>query len=275
MWLLLSLLLVSLVHAEAIGPAKGALIVVGGGVVVPEIRGRFLDLAGGEDMPIVVIPTASEREDFPQDRKLFKNVVLLHTRSREVANSDEFIAPLKQARAVWISGGRQWRLVDAYLGTSTQRELRSLLERGGVIGGTSAGATIIGSYLVRGAREGNLIMMAKGYEEGFGLLRNVAIDQHLIKRNRVKDMVQVMNTHPELLGIGIDESTAIEVTGDQFTVLGESKVAIYEHGKPYYFLARGSRFDLALRKPITDSRVKRSIRPYRGNDVRPLPVATR
>jgi cyanophycinase len=250
MGLLLSLLFISLVHAEAVGPAKGTLIVVGGGAVGPEIRGRFLELAGGEDAPIVVIPTASELENFPQDRRLFKNVVLLHTRSRDVANSAEFVAPLKRARAVWISGGRQWRLVDAYLGTRTQREILAVLERGGVIAGSSAGATILGSYLVRGAHEGNQIMMAKGYEEGFGLLRNVAIDQHLITRNRVNDLVQVMNAHPELLGIGIDESTAIEVSGDRFRVLGTSKIAIYEHGKPYYFLERGARFDLGQRKAI-------------------------
>jgi cyanophycinase len=251
MGLLFSLFFVSLVHAEVVGPAKGTLIVIGGGVVGPEIRARFLSLAGGEDAPVVVIPTANEREDFLQDRKLFKNVILLHTRSRDVANSEEFVAPLKKTRAVWISGGRQWRLVDAYLGTRTQRELEAFLERGGVIAGTSAGATICGSYLVRGAREGNQIMMAKGYEEGFGLLRNVAIDQHLIKRNRVKDLVQVMDAHPQLLGIGIDESTAIEVAGDRFKVLGVSKVAIYEHGKPYYFLERGAKFDLVSRKPIT------------------------
>ncbi len=251
MGMLFSLFFVTLVHAEVVGPAKGTLIVVGGGALGPEIRGRFLELAGGEDAPIVVIPTASEREDFPQDRKLFKNVVLLHTRSRDVANSEDFVAPVKRARAVWISGGRQWRLVDAYLGTRTQRELLAVLDRGGVIAGSSAGATIQGSYLVRGAREGNQVMMAKGYEEGFGLLHKVAIDQHLIKRNRVKDLVQVMDAHPELLGIGIDESTAIEVSGDRFKVLGESKVAIYEHGKPYYFLERGARFDLAGRKAIT------------------------
>lgn len=251
MRMLVSLLFVSLAHAETVGPAKGTLIVIGGGVVGPEIRGRFLELAGGEDAPIVVIPTANEKEEFPQDQKLFKKVILLHTRSRDVADSEEFVAPLKKARAVWISGGRQWRLVDAYLGTRTQRELQAVLERGGVIAGTSAGATIQGSYLVRGAREGNLIMMAKGYEEGFGLMRNVAIDQHLIKRNRVKDLVQVMDAHPQLLGIGIDEGTAIEVSGDRFKVLGESKIAIYEHGKPYYFIERGARFNLTSRKPVS------------------------
>ena len=185
MGLFLGLLFVSLAHAELVGPAKGKLIVIGGGAVGPEIRGRFLELAGGDDASIVVIPTANERENFPQDRTMFKNVVLLHTRSRDVADSEEFVAPLKKARAVWISGGRQWRLVDSYLGTRTHRELQAVLDRGGVIAGSSAGATIIGSYLVRGAREGNQIMMAKGYEEGFGFLRGVAIDQHLIKRNRV------------------------------------------------------------------------------------------
>jgi len=250
MGLFLGLLFVSLAHAEMVGPARGTLIVVGGGAVGPQIRGRFLELAGGEDASIVVIPTANETEDFTQVRKMFRNVVVMHTRSREVADTEAFVAPLKSARAVWIPGGRQWRLVDSYLGTRTHRELTAVLERGGVIGGSSAGATIQGSYLVRGAREGNQVMMAKGYEEGFGFLRNVAVDQHLIKRNRVKDMVPVVEAHPQLLGIGIDESTAIEVTGDRFKVLGVSKVAIYEHGKPYYFLDPGMLYDLATRRRI-------------------------
>ena len=97
-----------------------------------------------------------------------------------MADTEAFAAPLKTARGVWFAGGRQWRLVDAYMGTRTQREIEAVLARGGVVGGCSAGATIQGSYLVRGAREGNQIMMAKGYEEGFGYLRGVAIDQHLL-----------------------------------------------------------------------------------------------
>ncbi len=253
MGLLIGLVFISSAYAEMVGPVKGTLIVIGGGTVGAEIRGRFLELAGGEDATIVVIPTAGEGAEFPREAKLFKNVKLLHTRSRKVADTDEFVSPLRNARAVWISGGRQWRLADSYLGTKTHRELEALLARGGVIAGSSAGATIIGSYLVRGAREGNQVMMARGYEEGFGLLRNVAVDQHLIKRGRVKDLVQVVNTHPHLLGIGIDEATAIEVIGDRFKVLGESKVAIYEHGKPYYFLERGAWFDMAARKAVSSN----------------------
>ena len=144
------------------------------------------------------------------------------------ADSDEFVAPLRAASGVWISGGRQWRLVDSYFNTRTLRELRALLDRGGVIGGTSAGATIQGSYLVRGAREGNQIMMAKGYEEGFGFLKNVAIDQHILARHRENDLVAVIEAHPELLGLGIDEATAIVVQGDRFEVIGKSVVGIYD-----------------------------------------------
>ena len=153
-------------------------------------------------------------------------------------------------------GGRQWRLVDSYLGTRTEREFRGVVERGGVIGGSSAGATIQGSYLVRGAREGNQLMMAPGYEQGFGFLRGVAIDQHLLKRTRQDDLLEVIDRRPDLLGIGIDESTAIVVQGDRIEVIGESKVAIYDKsyqpgadGKRYYFLEPGARFDLRLRRP--------------------------
>ncbi len=177
---------------------------------------------------------------------------MLHTRDRAEADREEFVAPLKTARGVWFSGGRQWRLVDAYMGTRTQREIESVLSRGGVIGGSSAGATIQGSYLVRGAREGNHIMMAKGYEEGFGYLRGVAIDQHLLVRRRHDDLVDVIEKKPELLGLGLDEPAAIVVQGDRMEVIGRSVVGIYdgkEHdGKRYYFLAPGEVFDLATRK---------------------------
>ncbi len=124
------------------------------------------------------------------------HVTVLHTRDRAVADTEAFAAPLKTARGVWFGGGRQWRLVDSYMGTRTQREIEGVLARGGVVGGSSAGATIQGSYLVRGAREGNQIMMAKGYEEGFGYLRGVAIDQHLIVRGRQDDLVGVIEKKP-------------------------------------------------------------------------------
>jgi cyanophycinase len=259
--LLLSFLLLAQSEAPKVGPATGALIVDGGAENSESIK-RFVVLAGGPDSPVVLIPTASESEQIDVNRQHqafsrrfgFKNVTVVHTRDRAEADKEEFVAPLKTARGVWFGGGRQWRLVDSYLGTRTQREIEAVLSRGGVIGGSSAGATIQGSYLVRGAREGNHIMMAKGYEEGFGYLRGVAVDQHLLVRRRADDLVGVITKKPELLGIGLDEPAAIVVQGDRMEVIGRSVVGIYdgkEHdGKRYYFLAPGEFFDLAARKRV-------------------------
>lgn len=247
------------------GSSTGSLLIVGGGKIGPEITAKFLELAGGVDAPVVVIPTAGDPDQFPPDylEKTFlhaagmTHLTLLHTRDRAVADSAEFVAPLRQARAVWFPGGRQWRLADAYLGTRTQREIEAVLARGGMVGGTSAGATIIGSYLVRGAVEGNTVMMSPGHEQGFGLLQNAAIDQHLLVRKRERDMLEVIAAHPELLGIGIDESTAVVVRGDRFEVVGPSKVAVYDRryrpspdGRPYLLLSAGAVYDVKLRRVV-------------------------
>ena len=245
----------------SVGPSHGTLLIAGGGKLGPAIVERFIELAGGRDSAIVVIPTADGSEPSPKAQDTFltkagcRNVTILHTTNRAVADADWFVEPLRRARAVWFNGGQKWRLADSYLNTRTQRELFALLARGGVIGGSSAGASIQGSYLVRGAREGTEIMMAPGYEQGLGLLRNTAIDQHLLKRNRQEDLLQVIERYPHLLGIGIDESTAIVVEGDLIEVIGDSKVAIYDrsytpssNGKRYYFLDPGTRFDLRSRR---------------------------
>ncbi|HEX7049675.1 MAG TPA: cyanophycinase [Longimicrobiales bacterium] len=251
----------------AVGPPNGTLILAGGGSLGPEIWARFVELAGGPAARIVVIPTASERDSFPEDwggLQRFReagvaDVRVLHTRDTTVANTEAFVAPLREATGVWIPGGRQWRLADAYLGTRVLDELWALLERGGVIGGTSAGASIQPSYMVRGAPEGNRIVMAEGHERGFGFLKDVAVDQHLITRGRERDLLSVIERYPDLLGIGLDEGTAIVVRGDTAEVIGRSKVAVYnapaadddaDDDAPYFWLEPGDRFDLAARRVI-------------------------
>ncbi len=249
-------------EAQEIGPPTGALVAVGGAMKDPAILARFLELAGGPEAPIVVIPTAGTSDPYDQywsGLEPFraagaKKLTVLHTRDRDVANSDEFVKPIREARAVWFTGGRQGRLADSYLNTLTHRELRALLERGGVIGGSSAGATIQGSYLARGDTKANTIMMGD-HEEGLAFIKNVAIDQHVLRRNRQFDLLEIVEAHPELLGIGIDEDTAIVVRGDSFEVIGQGYVAIYDHnrlvgpGGKFYLLAPGDRFDLKERQP--------------------------
>jgi len=269
--------------AQEVGPDNGSLVIVGGALADEAIWQRFIDLAGGPDVPIVVIPTAGGAETYDQyypGLRTLKalgatNLTVLHTLDRDEADSEAFVAPIMEARGVWFPGGRQWRLADSYLDTRTHEELHNLLERGGVIGGSSAGATIQGDYLARGDTQSNTVMMGD-HEQGFAFLRNVAIDQHLLRRNRQFDLIEVVEARPELLGIGIDENTAIVVNGDQFDVMGQGYVAIYDHerqidtGGQFYLLAPGDRYDLATReafRPASQARPLDRIerRKWKGN----------
>jgi cyanophycinase len=248
---------------QAAGLRRGALVIAGGGDRLREagILQRFLTLAGGPDAPIVVIPTAGESAAYdstwpglsPLRDAGATSITLLHTTSRTVADTEAFVAPLLAARAVWIPGGRSWRLADSYLNTRTHHELKALLDRGGVVGGTSAGASILGSFVVRGDAKDTSLMVGDRVD-GFGLLQSVAIDQHLLRRNRHFDLVDVIRARPQLLGIGVDENTALVVRGDWFEIVGESYVAIYDYtrrldtGGEFYFLAPGDRYNLRSRE---------------------------
>ncbi|MBG88219.1 MAG: cyanophycinase [Verrucomicrobiales bacterium] len=260
-----TLLAAMIATAAEVGPERGQLLIAGGNLRGQRILRAFVQLAGEEQARLVIIPTAATDEGLDDDDvELFRelgvtNIVVLHTRDREKADSEEFAKPLKSATAVWMSGGRQWRLADAYLGTKVLVGIQNVLDRGGIVGGGSAGASIMGSYLVRGDSRSNEPIMGD-HEVGFGLLKQVGIDQHLLARNRQFDLVKLIEAKPELLGIGLDENTAILVTGDEFEVMGTSYVAIYDRGwmkendKPFYLLSPGQRFDLAARSPIRAKR---------------------
>jgi cyanophycinase len=247
-------------NAPTVGPAKGWLVIQGGENVTSETKERFVTLAGGPYANFVVIPTADERDVNPgeygaQMARFFdvETVTVLHTRDRVRADSPGFVEPLRRASGVWIGGGRPYRLADAYLGTAVEREIKALLARGGVVGGGSAGATIQGSFLVRGApSEDNTVMVSPEHTVGFGLLPKSAIDQHVHVRGRERDLDPVIAKNPDLLGLGIDQGTAIVVHGDSFFVVG-GQVAIHDgkmhHGEPYYFLSSGQSYNLKSRSP--------------------------
>jgi cyanophycinase len=268
-------------HGQEVGPASGSLVIVGGGMTDPSIVKRFVELAGGEEARIVVVPTAGGREAYDESncglgtwqQMEAASVTCLHTNDPAEADTEEFVQPIREATAVWFNGGRQWRIADSFLGTLAEAEFRGVLERGGVIGGSSAGATIQGSYLVRGDTSGNTIMMGD-HQVGFGYLRNTAIDQHVLRRNRQFDLVEVIEAHSELLGIGIDENTAIVVQGDEFEVIGQSYVLIYDNQKTvgpdgrFYFIPPGGRFDLRTREA---TRGEGNAQPIEGPRVEPWP----
>ncbi|MEO0571052.1 MAG: cyanophycinase [Bacteroidota bacterium] len=260
-------------HIKVGFPSNGSLVIAGGGLLSEEIMKTFIDLAGGKDAQIVLVPTAAGLSEYDGKWKRVltnhgaTNVIMLHTDDPKEADTKQFTKALLNATGVWFTGGRQWRLADSYLNTKVEAALWNVLDRGGVIGGSSAGATIQGSYLVRGDSKTNQIMMGD-HEKGFGFLENVAIDQHVLARNRQFDLFEILEKKPELLGIGIDESTAIMVQNGRFEVIGDSYVLLYDssfwssegtdykkplekNSRSFYFLKAGDRYDLNTLRVIT------------------------
>jgi cyanophycinase len=177
-----------------------------------------------------------------------RNLAVLPGQTLEEVDHDAALRALSEAGGVWFGGGRQWRFVDAYAGTRALAEFRDVLRRGGVIGGSSAGASIQAEYLVRGSPLGNTTVMADGYQRGFAFLPGVAIDQHFTQRNRRPDMEALVRTWPQFLGIGVDESTALVVQGSQAEVLGEHSAWFFPRSTardaPPVEVRAGERFDL-------------------------------
>jgi len=259
-------------QAPEYGPAKGTLVIQGGGPSEGTgIVETFILKAGGPNAKIVVVPTAAGNRNrdgsvivYTEEKVLaawkkrgVANVHMLHTHDPKVADTEAFASVLRDANGVWFDGGRQWNIVDSYAKTLTEREFHKVLERGGVIGGSSACATIQGDYLVRGAVAGSEIVMTTEpeHEHGFAFLRRSAIDQHINTRNRWDDIIPVIQKFPNLLGIGISEGTAIVVTGDRFEVIGKWKVAIHDNTrmyqpweKPYYVISPGDVYNMKTRQ---------------------------
>ena len=276
------------------GPEKGSLLIIGGNVGTTEsIWKKFLELAGGKDKARIVVVTtgagdsaAVDKADVETVKKQLgiTNVVLLHTTDLKVANSEKFIEPLKQATGVYFVGGRQWHIADSYLNTLTHQAFWDVLNRGGVICGSSAGASIQGSFLWRGDTKGPQITIGD-HTQGLGFLKNSVLDQHILKRNRQFDLIDIVKSAPQLIGIGMDEATAIYVHKDTLEVLGKSYIAIYDYntimGKgathvngnredftassgPFFFLSEGQKYDLFNRKVIQPTR-RAQAKPDPGN----------
>jgi cyanophycinase len=244
------------------GPENGTLLIIGGNSnSATDIWNKFTELAGGKDKAVIVVVTAASGDSAAFDFKDvetvkkqtgIKNVTLLHTNNLSEANSEKFIEPITKATGVYFVGGRQWRIADSYLNTLTHKAFQDVLKRGGVIAGSSAGATIQGSFLWRGDTKGAETLVGD-HTQGLGFLKNSAIDQHLLRRNRQFDLIDFIRISPKLIGIGLDEATAVIVKKDTLEVIGKSYVAIYDYktitsqSNPFFFLSNGQKYDLDKR----------------------------
>ena len=243
---------------------KGTLILQGGAGVDEDTFNRFIDAAGGKESVFVCIPSASDFRAGQEPNSYSaqnlrsmgcKNVTILHATDPLVADQDKrFLAALKKADGIWIDGGRTYRMMDRFQGTKAAELMRELLERDGVIGGSSAGCQVAGDFLVRGNPRTNRDLVLDGYTRGFGFIEGVILDAHFLQRGRDETFKPLMETYPQMLGIGVDEKTAISIRGSVAEVLGSNAVSFYNmkngsSSKPV-ILKRGAKYDLEKRKVV-------------------------
>lgn len=231
--MLLSLLL----PAAFAGAERGHLVLIGGGVKPPEAMRKFVELAGGPHSPIIIIPTASGEPDAPEYyEKLFRegygctDVLSLRIKSPADARKPEFVAAAARARGVFFGGGDQIRILNALAGSPVLEKIREGHAGGAVIGGNSAGTACQSAIMITG--EGDFtVIQSRSVEtwEGLGFLRGIVVDQHFVARQRLNRLISVILEHPDQLGVGVDEDTAIWIRPDDtFQVMGARSVMVFD-----------------------------------------------
>lgn len=238
----------------------GTLVISGGGGVQSPTWRRFIEGAGGADATIVCIPSAgggARPDSYSADQLRdhgCTDVHVLHAPSVAAADGDpRLLALLERATGVWIDGGRTYRVMDRYENTRAHGLMRAVLEKGGAVGGSSAGAQVAGDFLLRGDPRTNRALVFEGYTRGLGFLPGVIIDAHFRDRGREGEFAALMREHPKRLGIGIDGDTALVVEGTEATVLGGGGVSFYDltgtEAEPVV-LEEGGRYDLGRRAAL-------------------------
>jgi cyanophycinase len=237
-----------------IGPSRGTIIAVGGGAS-PDVLAKFIEAAGGPDSLILVVPTASapigndpvppgvRAPDAPLKAAGARNVLVVHTFDRAVANSDSFVEPINRAGGVWFGGGMPERIIDSYAGTKAEEAFRNVLARGGVLAGTSAGAVVLGSQFAASSLDTS---GEPALRPAFGFLRGVAIQPHA----RTPQPERWMLKRPDLLRIAADEPTAWVVQGDNAEIIGRGRAFVYGEGSnnsstAFTTLREGDRYNMA------------------------------
>jgi cyanophycinase len=226
---------------------RGSLVIVGGGERSDAMMRRFVELAGGPRARIAVVPNASSEPE-ETGRALVAELDSLGARAfvyhldRAAAAAEGSARPLDSAGGIWFSGGDQARVTEALAGTPVLRAMQRRYHEGAVVGGTSAGAAIMSDSMITGNQTppgdttgyygDEYPAIARRRVEitpGLGFLPQAIVDQHFIRRERHNRLLSAVLERPSLLGVGIDESTALEVRPDgRWKVLGESAVVVYD-----------------------------------------------
>jgi N-acyl-D-amino-acid deacylase len=262
------------VSASASG--SGNLLIVGGGPIPDSVVARFVELAGGAGKArIVVYPMASE--DPEAGFEITKKFNALGASAQRIvvdrdAATDEAARKLDGVTGIWFGGGDQSRLTAALKGTPVEKAIRERYAAGAVVGGTSAGAAVMSTPMITGdekrpggsrppqdANGSSSAFMTIERDnivtrEGFDLLPGAIVDQHFVRRRRHNRLISLVLEHPELVGVGIDESAALEVGPDgKWKVLGESVAVVYD--------ARKARVTAAGKRPLGAADIRMQVLP--------------
>ncbi|QDU25973.1 Cyanophycinase [Anatilimnocola aggregata] len=241
----------------------GSLMVCGGGQLPEEVYDEFVKLAGGPSGRLVLIPSAYPYANLEALNYRFNGWLrypvqsfhFVHASTREEADSEEFARPLAEATGVWLSGGAQGRLADLYKGTRVEQQLQRVLERGGVIGGTSAGAAIMSETMIRYGTSREAVTDA-----GFGLLMSAVVDQHFTERSRHTRLLGVLGQNPQKIGLGVDEQTALIIRANRVRVLGQNRATVIVPDQyrtmSLHLLASGEEAEIIRSKDEVESRLK-------------------
>lgn len=220
--------------------APGSILAVGGAEDKFKKRAilqRFVKEAGGKGARVAILPTASS---IPEERAAFYSEVFAHLGvaesfhvpvvTRRDAQSPAHAEAISRATGVFLTGGDQARLVSVLTGTRAFEAIRTGLVSGGVVAGTSAGASAFSSTMIVGGQTGlNLRRDAVRLAEGLGIITRLIIDQHFSQRDRLGRLLTAVAAEPDRLGVGIDEDTAIVYYGNgEMEVIGTGQVFILD-----------------------------------------------
>jgi cyanophycinase len=221
-----------LVAAAFIGKGPeplGHLVIVGGGPTTPEIAAKALAVAGGKRARVLIVPQASTRADAGQrSERMWRQAGAARVSVLDLKNPRAALTAIKVADLIWMPGGSQSRLMEALRKDGLAQAIRERFQQGATVGGTSAGAAVMSKIMFTGDTPLDSVSVDPKTSIGLGLWPEVIIDQHFVRRSRFNRLLSAVLSHPEDVGIGIDECTAIVVEGRYFEVVGKSHVIVID-----------------------------------------------
>jgi len=215
--------------ALAADPAPGRVVAIGGGATADVIARRTLELAGGADARVLVLPQASASSTGESSVAMWRELGAKTVTVLDLKGAAAAVKAVEAADLIWMPGGDQNRLMEALEPAGVPAAIRDRYKKGATVGGTSAGAAVISAVCLTGEADLDRIRFGTtGTREGLGLWPRVIVDQHFVRRQRFNRLLAAVLDRPQFVGVGIDENTAAVVSGATFEVIGAGQVLVID-----------------------------------------------